>query len=37
MTKSLADIDLLTPEGQTIRLGEVLSDKTVFVLVRYFG
>jgi hypothetical protein len=37
MTKSLAQVNLLSPDGQTIRLGEVLSDKTVFVLVRYFG
>ncbi len=37
MTETLAGLELLTPDGQTTRLGDVLSDKTVFVLVRYFG
>ncbi len=37
MTGALVDLVLHNPDGQTVRLGEVLSDKTVFVLVRYFG
>lgn len=37
MTKRLADLDLRTPHGETTALGEVLGDKTVLVLVRYFG
>ena len=37
MTARLTDVVLRTPQGEPIVLGETLSDKTVFVLVRYFG
>jgi len=37
MTDRLVDVVLQTPQREPIPLGEILSDKTVFVLVRYFG
>jgi len=37
MTTRLVDVVLETPQRDPVALGEVLSDKTVFVLVRYFG
>ena len=33
----LASIPLHDPQRNEVLLGDVLSDRTVFVLVRYFG
>jgi len=37
MTKRLTDVVVRSADNQEIRLREALSDKTIFVLVRYFG
>jgi hypothetical protein len=37
MSTRLVDVILETPHRDQIVLGDTLSDRTVFVLVRYFG